>query len=65
MGLASPLRTNLRNDWGTPMSTYEFNVVLRDVIEFTDEPSDTLFAAGCDDGLPRQLQRHGVGSLRT
>jgi hypothetical protein len=34
------------------MKTYEFDVVLKDVSEVTDEQADRLFAAGCDDGTP-------------
>jgi hypothetical protein len=34
------------------MKTYEFDVVLKDVPEVTDDQADRLFAAGCDDGTP-------------
>ncbi len=34
------------------MKTYEFDVVLKDVAEVTDDGADALFAAGCDDGTP-------------
>jgi len=34
------------------MRTYEFDVVLKDVAEVTDEQADALFEAGCDDGTP-------------
>lgn len=34
------------------MKTYEFDVILKDVSEITDEQADLLFAAGCDDGTP-------------
>jgi hypothetical protein len=34
------------------MKTYEFDVVLKDVPEVTDDQADVLFAAGCDDGTP-------------
>jgi hypothetical protein len=34
------------------MKTYEFDVVLKDVSEVTDEQADALFAAGCDDSTP-------------
>jgi hypothetical protein len=34
------------------MKTYEFDVVLKNVSEVTDEKGDALFAAGCDDGTP-------------
>ena len=34
------------------MKTYEFDVVLKEVSEVTDDQADRLFAAGCDDGTP-------------
>jgi hypothetical protein len=34
------------------MKTYEFDVVLKNVSEVTDDQADDLFAAGCDDGTP-------------
>jgi hypothetical protein len=34
------------------MKTYEFDVILKDVTEVTDDQADELFAAGCDDGTP-------------
>ena len=34
------------------METYEFDVVLKNVSEVTDDQADALFAAGCDDGTP-------------
>jgi len=34
------------------MKTYEFDVILKDVSEVTDDQADGLFAAGCDDGTP-------------
>ncbi len=34
------------------MKTYEFDVVLNDVSEVSDDQADGLFAAGCDDGTP-------------
>ena len=34
------------------MKTYEFDVILSDVEEVTDEQADALFTAGCDDGTP-------------
>ncbi len=34
------------------MKTYEFDVVLKDHAEITDDQADALFAAGCDDGTP-------------
>lgn len=40
------------------MKTYEFDVMLKDVSEITDEQADRLFDAGCDDGTP--VSRDGV-----
>ena len=34
------------------MKTYEFDLVLSDLAEISDEQADALFAAGCDDGTP-------------
>jgi len=34
------------------MKAYEFDVVLKDVAEVTDDQADSLFEAGCDDGTP-------------
>jgi hypothetical protein len=34
------------------MKTYEFDIVLQDISELTDEQADILFEAGCDDGTP-------------
>ena len=34
------------------MKTYEFDVILKDMSEITDEQTDLLFEAGCDDGTP-------------
>ena len=34
------------------MKIYEFDIVLKDVSELTDEQADLLFEAGCDDGTP-------------
>ncbi len=34
------------------MKTYQFDVVVKDVSEITDQQADDLFAAGCDDGTP-------------
>jgi hypothetical protein len=31
------------------MKTYEFDIVLKDVSEVTDDQADGLFAAGCED----------------
>jgi hypothetical protein len=34
------------------MKTYEFDVILKEVKEITDDQANALFAAGCDDGTP-------------
>jgi len=34
------------------MMTYEFDLLLKDLREVSDEQADALFAAGCDDGTP-------------
>jgi hypothetical protein len=34
------------------MKTYQFDVLLKDVSEITDDHADALFAAGCDDATP-------------
>jgi hypothetical protein len=34
------------------MKAYQFDVVLRDTSEITDDQADRLFAAGCDDATP-------------
>ena len=34
------------------MKIYEFDVILKDVSELTDDQADMLFASGCDDGTP-------------
>jgi hypothetical protein len=34
------------------MKTYEFDVVLRDLSEITDDQADALFSASCADGTP-------------
>ena len=34
------------------MKIYEFDVVLLDLEEVTDDQADALFEAGCDDGTP-------------
>jgi hypothetical protein len=34
------------------MKTYEFDVVLKDLGEITEDRADALFAVGCDDGTP-------------
>lgn len=34
------------------MKKYEFTLILAGDMELTDEVSDALFAAGCDDGTP-------------
>jgi len=38
------------------MKTYEFDVVLKDVSEVTDDQADALYAAGCDDGTPTSCE---------
>jgi hypothetical protein len=32
------------------MKVYEFDIILKDVSEVTDDLADALFEAGCDDG---------------
>ncbi|HEX7448557.1 MAG TPA: hypothetical protein VF306_13485 [Pirellulales bacterium] len=34
------------------MKTYEFDIVLQNISEITDDDADALFAARCDDGTP-------------
>jgi hypothetical protein len=34
------------------MKTYEFDIVLKGVVEVTDDQADRLFAAGCQDATP-------------
>jgi hypothetical protein len=34
------------------MKTYEFDVVLKDLTEVSDDQADALYATGCDDGTP-------------
>ena len=34
------------------MKIYEFDLILRDLAEVSDDQADALFAAGCDDGTP-------------
>jgi len=34
------------------MKAYEFDVILKDLSEVTDDQADRLFAAGCDEGTP-------------
>jgi phage baseplate assembly protein gpV len=34
------------------MKTYEFDVILKQIAEITDDQADALFVAGCDDGSP-------------
>jgi hypothetical protein len=36
----------------TDVKSYEFDVVVKDISEVTDDQADALFAAGCDDGTP-------------
>lgn len=37
---------------GPSAKTYEFTLILANAAELTEEVSDKLFAAGCDDGSP-------------
>jgi hypothetical protein len=37
---------------GSIVKTYEFDVILKDISEVTEDQADALFAAGCDDGTP-------------
>jgi len=34
------------------MKTYEFDVVLKEISDISDDAADALFSAGCDDGTP-------------
>jgi len=34
------------------MKNYEFDIVLKDLQEISDDLADKLFVAGCDDGTP-------------
>jgi hypothetical protein len=34
------------------VKTYDFDVILKDMSEVTDDQADRLFAAGCDEGTP-------------
>src|SRR5687767_3159399 len=43
-------RSHRRIRGATFVKTYEFDVVLSDAQEVTDDLADELFAAGCDDG---------------
>jgi hypothetical protein len=38
------------------MPTFEFQLILRDIQEVTEELADSLFDAGCDDGTPFSSQ---------
>ena len=38
------------------MKTYQFDVVLKDAPEISDDLADKLFAAGCDDGTPTSCE---------
>jgi len=44
------------------MKTYFFTVILRDVPELTEDVSEVLFEAGCDDGSP--YSRGGTTGVR-
>ena len=43
------------------MPTFEFQLILRDVQEISEELADSLFDAGCDDGTPFSSQ--GVAAI--
>jgi len=34
------------------VKTYEFDVILQGISEFTDDQTEALFESGCDDGTP-------------
>jgi hypothetical protein len=51
-GTSGGARTLARIEGGQRMKTYEFDVILKETQEITDEQADALFAAGCDDGTP-------------
>ena len=38
--------------FSTPMTKYEFTLVLKDPVELSEEVADKLFEAGCADGTP-------------
>ena len=40
------------------MKTYEFDVILKDAVEITEDQADALFDAGCDEGTP--VSRDGL-----
>ncbi len=41
-----------------PMKTYEFDLILKNTSEVSEEQADALFEAGCDDGIP--ISRSGM-----
>jgi hypothetical protein len=43
------------------MKTYQFDVVLKDVAELTDDQADQLFTAACGDGTPASCE--GLASV--
>jgi hypothetical protein len=43
------------------MPTFEFQLILRDIQEVTEELADSLFDAGCNDGTPFSSQ--GVAAI--
>jgi hypothetical protein len=51
-GTSGGERTLARIEGSWRMKTYEFDVILKETLEITDEQADALFAAGCDDGTP-------------
>ena len=46
------IRYHIRGAVDYAMKTYQFDIVVKDVSEITDQQADDLFAAGCDDGTP-------------
>lgn len=43
------------------MKCYQFDLILKDVSDISDEMADRLFACGCDDATP--MSRNGVAWL--
>jgi hypothetical protein len=43
------------------MSKYEFQIVLADIVEVTEEISCALFEAGCNDGTP--MSSGGIAAI--
>lgn len=44
------------------MNTYEFDLVLENISEVSDDYADNLYSAGCDDGTP--VSRDGTAWVR-